>query len=73
MGRPERKRNSHMSLTFWKMLRRVFPGEQVGCNNSSQHKIDHKIKGLNDGNRGTQKEEENITQDGRKTENETGI
>ena len=71
MGRPERKRNSHMSLTFWKMLRKVFPGEQVGCNNSSQHKIDHKIKGLNDGNRGTQKEEENITQDGRKTENET--
>ena len=40
------------------------------CNNSSQHKIDHKIKGVNDDNRETQ-EEENITQDERKTENET--
>ena len=53
------------------MLRKVYPGEQVECNNSSQHKIDHKIKGLNNENRKTQKEEENITQGDRKTENET--
>ena len=53
------------------MLRKVYPGEQVECNNSSQHKIDHKIKGLNNDNRKIQKEEENITQGDRKRENET--
>ena len=52
-----------------KMLRKVCPGRQVECKNSSQHKIDHKIKGLNDGNGETQ-EEENITQNDRKTGNE---
>ena len=50
------------------MLRKVYPGEQVKCNNSSQHKIDHKIKGLNNDNRKIQKEEENITQGDRKRE-----
>ena len=30
------------------MLRKVFPGRQVECKNSSQHKIDHKIKGVID-------------------------
>ena len=51
------------------MLRKVCPGRQLECKNSSQHKTDHKIKGLNDGNGETQ-EEENITQDDRKTGNE---
>ena len=51
------------------MLRKVYPGRQVECNNSSQHKIDHTTKGVNDENRKTQ-EEENITLDDRKTENE---
>ena len=51
-----------------KMLSKVYLGRQVECNNSSQHKIDKKIKGLDDGNRETQ-EEESITQDDRKTEN----
>ena len=53
-----------------KMLRKVYPGRQVECSNSSQHKIDHKIKGVNDHNGETQ-EEENVTQDDRKAENET--
>ena len=52
------------------MLRKVYPGRQVECNNSSRHKIDHKIKGVNDDNGETQ-EEGKITQDDRKTENET--
>ena len=52
-----------------KMLRKAYPGRQVECINSSQHKIDHKIKGVNDDN-GESQEEENITQDDRKTENE---
>ena len=43
-----------------KILRKVYPGRQVECNNNSQHKIDNKIKGLNDENGETQ-EEENIT------------
>ena len=53
------------------MLRKVYPGRQVECNNSSQHKIDEKIKEVNDDNEETQKEEDNITQDDRKIENET--
>ena len=53
-----------------KMPRRVYPGRQMQCSNSSQHKIDHKIKGVNDHNGETQ-EEENVTQDDRKAENET--
>ena len=53
-----------------KMLRKVYPGRQIECSNSSQHKIDHKIKGVNDPNGETQ-EEENATQDDRKAENET--
>ena len=53
-----------------KMLRKIYPGRQVECINSSQHKIDHKIKGVNDDNGETQ-EKENITQDDTKTENET--
>ena len=53
-----------------KILRKVYPGRQVACNNSSQHKIDHKIKGVNDDNGETQ-EEQNITQDDKKTEDET--
>ena len=53
-----------------KMLRKVYPGKQVECNNSSRHKIDHKIKGVNDGKRETQ-EEGNIAQDNRQTDNET--
>ena len=47
-----------------KMLRKVYPGRQVECNNSSQHKIDHKTKGVNDDKRETQ-EEGNIAQDNR--------
>ena len=31
-----------------KMLGKVYPGRQKECNNSSQHKVDHKIKGVND-------------------------
>ena len=53
-----------------RMLRKVYPGRQVERNNSSQHNIDHKIKGVNDHNGETQ-EEENFTQDDRKTENKT--
>ena len=52
------------------MLRKIYSGRQVECSNSSHHKIDHKIKGVNDDIRETQ-EKENITQDYRKTENET--
>ena len=53
-----------------KMLRKVYPGRQVECNKSSRHKIDHKIKGVNDDKRETQ-EEGNIAQDNRQTENKT--
>ena len=53
-----------------KMLRKVYPGRQMECSNSSQHEIYHKIKGVNDHNGETQ-EEENVTQDDRKAENET--
>ena len=31
-----------------KMLRKVYPGRQIECNNRTQHKIDHKFKGVND-------------------------
>ena len=37
-----------------KILRKVYPGRQVKCNNSSQRKIDLKIKGVNDDNGETQ-------------------
>ena len=53
-----------------KMLRKVYPGRQRECNNSSQNGIDHKIKGVNDHNGETQ-EKENVTQNDRKAENET--
>ena len=53
-----------------KMLRKIYPGRQVEYINNSQHKIDHKIKEVNDDNGETQ-EKENITQDDTKTENET--
>ena len=53
-----------------KMLRKVYPGRQVEYKISSQHKIDHKIKVVND-NSGETQEEENVTQDDRKTENKT--
>ena len=43
-----------------KMLNKVYLGRQVECNNSSQHKIDKKIKGVNDDNGETQ-EKESIT------------
>ena len=43
-----------------KMLKKIYPGRQVECNNSSQHEIDHKIKGVND-DTGENQEEENIT------------
>ena len=33
-----------------KMLRKVYPGRPVECINSSQHNINHKIKGVNDDN-----------------------
>ena len=52
-----------------KMLRKeryIQVVRQVECKNSSQHKIDHKIKGVNDNNGETQ-EEENSTQDDSKT------
>ena len=49
-----------------KMLKKVYPGRQVECSYSSQPEIDHKIKGVNDYNGETQ-EEENITQDDRKS------
>ena len=55
---------------FEKMLGKVYQSRQVECNNSSQHKIDYKIKGVNNDSGETQ-EEENMTQDDRKTENET--
>ena len=35
---------------FEKMLRKIYPGRQVECSNSSQHKINHKQKGVNDHN-----------------------
>ena len=50
-----------------KMLRKIYPVRQVEFINSSQHKIDHIIKAVNDDDGETQ-EEENITQDDRKTE-----
>ena len=53
-----------------KMLRKVYPGRQRECSNSSQHDIDNKIKGVNDHNGETQ-EEENVTQYDREAENET--
>ena len=53
-----------------KMLRKIYPVRQVEFINSSQHKIDHIIKAVNDDNGETQ-EEENITQDDRKTEIQT--
>ena len=43
-----------------KMLRKVYPGRQMECSNSSKREIDHKIKGVNDHNGETQ-EEENVT------------
>ena len=43
-----------------KMLNKVYLGRQVECDNSSQHKIDKKIKGVNDDNGETQ-EKESIT------------
>ena len=52
-----------------KMLRKLYPGRQEECNNGSQHKIDHKIKRVNDHDGETQKE--NVTEDDRKAENET--
>ena len=52
------------------MLRKVYPGRQGAYNNNSQHKINHKIKGVNADNGETQ-EEENIIQDDRKTEDES--
>ena len=33
-----------------KILRKVYLGRQIECSNNSQHKIDHKIKGVNDDN-----------------------
>ena len=42
------------------MLRKVYPGRQMECSNSSQNEIYHKIKGVNDLNGETQ-EEENVT------------
>ena len=53
-----------------KILRKVYPGRQAECNNSSQDKIHQKIREVNYENGETQ-EEEKITQDDRKTENET--
>ena len=53
-----------------KILRKIYPGRQVECIKSSQHKIDHKIKVVNDDNEETQ-EEKNITQVDGKTENVT--
>ena len=31
--------------------------QQIECNSSSEHKIDHKVKGVNEGNEKTQKGE----------------
>ena len=53
-----------------KMLRKVYPGRKMECGNSSQHEIDHKIKGVNN-HTGETPEEETVTQDDRKAENET--
>ena len=55
-----------------KMLRKVYPGRQMECSNSSQHETDHKIKGVNNHNGETQ-EEETVTQYDRKAEHETGM
>ena len=52
------------------MLRMVYPGRQVECNKSSQHKLDYKMKRVNDEKRETKKEEENITQNDKKTKRE---
>ena len=53
-----------------KMPRKVYPGRQIECSNSSQHETNHKIKGVNNHNGETQ-EEETVTQYDRKAENET--
>ena len=50
-----------------KILRKVDPGRQVECKIKGQHKINCKIKRVNDDN-GKTREEENMTQDYRKTE-----
>ena len=47
-----------------KMLRKVYQ-------DNSRHKIDHKIKGVNDDNKRETQEEGNTAQDNRQTENET--
>ena len=69
-GDQNKKKIDILDQYLEKMLRKVYPGRQVECNNSSRHKIDHKIKGVNDDKRETQ-EEGNIAQDNRQTENET--
>ena len=61
-----KRKQTHVT-NIWK---KVYPGRQIECSNSSQHKIDHKIKGVN-GHNGVTQEEENVTQDDRKAENET--
>ena len=43
-----------------KMLRKVYPGRQMECSNSSQHEIDHKIKGVNNHNGETQLRKEKL-------------
>ena len=60
--------HGHMWPHLEKMLRKVYPGRQMECSNSSQNEIYHKIKGVNDLNGETQ-EEENVTWDDRKAEN----
>ena len=69
MGRSERNGIDIYDQHLEKMLRKIYPGRQVECNNSSKHKADHK-KGVNDDNGETQ-EKENITQHDRKRKNET--
>ena len=52
------------------LLRKVYPGRQIECNNSSQQEMNHKIKGVND-HHGKTEEEENVTQDDMKAEKVT--
>ena len=56
-GQIRMKRKQTHVTNIWK---KVYPGRQIECSNSSQHKIDHKIKGVNDHN-GVTQEEENVT------------
>ena len=66
----EKTKNDIYDQHVEKMLKKLYSGRQVECINSSKHKTNHRIKGVNDDN-GEPHEEDNVTQDDRETENET--